>query len=88
MIVHLNGLPGVGKLTVARLIAKQLDGYLIDSHTIYNVAFSLTEFQSPEFYSLVKAVRDVAYERIAAIPANIPVIMTNALGQSPWGEEN
>lgn len=88
MIIHLNGMPGVGKLTVARLIAQHLDGRLIDSHTIYNVAFSLTAFQSPEFYSLVRAVRDVAYERIAAMPPDIPVVMTNALGQSPWGEEN
>jgi predicted kinase len=88
LIIHLNGLPGIGKLTIARVIVARLGGYLLDSHAVYNVAFCLTEFRTPEFYSLVRSVRNVAYEQAAKIPANIPVVLTNALWAGSWGQEN
>jgi cytidylate kinase len=67
MILQINGWPGVGKLTVGRIIAKELGGRLLDNHTIYNPAFALTEFRSPAFYDTVRAVRDVAFQRAAEI---------------------
>jgi hypothetical protein len=88
MIIHLNGLPGVGKLTIARILVARLGGRLLDSHTVYNVAFSLTEFRTPEFYDLVRSVRDVAYSRVATTSVDVPVILTNALGTGPWADEN
>lgn len=89
MIVHLNGWPGVGKLTVARALVARLGGHLLDNHTIYNVAFSLTEFGSPEFFATVRAVRDIAYDRVLELPAGVPVTVTNALWESSaWGQEN
>lgn len=30
MIIHFNGMPGVGKLTIARILAEKLDATLID----------------------------------------------------------
>jgi predicted kinase len=88
MLLHLNGWPGVGKLTVGRIVARQLEGRLLDSHSIYNVAFSLTEFRSAAFYETVRAVRDVALQRAATIPRTIPIVMTNAYADSAWGNEN
>ena len=49
MIIVLNGYPGVGKLSIGRKLARLVDGRLLDIHSIYNVAFALTEFRSPEF---------------------------------------
>jgi cytidylate kinase len=60
MILHINGWPGVGKLTIGKIIAKKLKGRLLDNHAIYNVAFRLTEFRSAAFYDTVRAVRDIA----------------------------
>ena len=40
MIIHLNGLPGVGKLTIARELALRLGAHVLDSHSIYNVALA------------------------------------------------
>ncbi|CDZ46389.1 AAA family ATPase [Neorhizobium galegae] len=88
MIIHLNGWPGVGKLTIARHVSARMGGYLLDNHTIYNVAFAITEFRTPEFYELVRTVRDIAFDRIADMTAAKPVIMTNAYGPSDWGREN
>ena len=88
MILQINGWPGVGKLTVGRIVAKELGGRVLDNHTIYNPAFALTEFKSPAFYDTVRAVRDVAFQRAAEIPNSIPIVMTNAYADTDWGNEN
>jgi shikimate kinase len=46
MIVSLNGWPGVGKLTVGLELADILEGRLLDSHTVFNVAIALTDYCS------------------------------------------
>ena len=51
--------------------------------------FFLTEFRTPAFYDTVRGVRDIAFERVAALPLLTPVVMTNALtAESTWAEEN
>lgn len=88
MIIHLNGWPGVGKLTIGRLLRDRLGGRLLDNHTVFNVAFALTSFRSPEFYAAARMARDAAYECAAAVPNDVPLIMTNALSNGDWGHEN
>ena len=89
MIVHINSYPGVGKLTIGRALADLIGGKLLDNHSVFNVAFALTEFKSPAFYNTVRAVREIAYRRILDLPSDIPVVLTNWYSQgSAWGEEN
>lgn len=90
MIIHLNGWPGVGKLTIAQLLADQLSGRALDNHSIYDVAFALTEPWTPTFYDTVRAVREIAYRRLAELPPATVVILTNVLFSppDPWGEES
>ncbi len=89
MLVHINSYPGVGKFTIGRALIEQIGGKLLDNHTIYNVAFALTEFRTPEFYDVVRAVRDLAFERVLQLPPDQPVVLTNWYSQgSLWGEEN
>lgn len=88
-LIHLNGAPGVGKLTIARLLRAHLHARLLDNHAIYNVAFALTEFQSPEFYEAVRAVRRAAYNQILQLPKSAPVVLTDAcFADSDWGRES
>ena len=54
MIIVLNGYPGVGKLTIGRELTTLMNGRLLDIHTVYNLAFALTEFKSPEFRDTVE----------------------------------
>lgn len=72
MLIHLNGLPGVGKLTIARNLHPLLGGHLLDNHVVYNPAFSLCELRSPAFYEMVRSIRNVAYEYAATIPTPTP----------------
>ena len=87
MIIHLNGYPGVGKLTVGRILARRLAGRLLDNHAIYDVAFALAEFRSPAWDKLARGVRDVAFQGVEALSAETPVITTNACSNSDWGRE-
>lgn len=89
MILNINGYPGVGKLTIGTIVAERLDAKLLDNHTIYNPAFALTEFKSEAHLRLTRAVRDLCYDQVLALPAGTAVVMTNALmGDSEWGNEN
>lgn len=88
MIIHINGFPGVGKLTVGKLLAAELGGRLLDNHSIYNIALALTEFKSPAYYETLRAVRAIAYQRVLELPAGVPVVLTNAhMSDSDWGNE-
>jgi predicted kinase len=89
LIVHINGYPGVGKLTVGRALAEAIGGRLVDNHSIYNLAFALTEPKSAAYFETLRAVRAIAFRRVLELPPEVPVVMTNAhMIDSDWGNEN
>ena len=88
MLIHINSYPGVGKLTIALALQPLIGGRVLDNHSVYNVAFALTEFKSQAFYDTVRAVRKIAYARVLDLPSTTPVILTNAHSEdSDWGNE-
>ncbi len=87
MIIVLNGYPGVGKLTIGEELISQISGRLLDIHSVYNVAFALAEFKSPEFIEAVEKIESVAHDLILKLPSKIPVVLTTVLaGTSDWGD--
>jgi cytidylate kinase len=89
MIIHINGHPGVGKLTVGRILAARIGARLLDNHSIYNIALALTEFKSAAYYETLRATRTIAYRRVLELPREIPIILTNAhFRDSTWGNES
>ena len=79
IIIHLNGWPGSGKLTVAREVARKLEARLLDNHTLHDVAARLCDRDTAEYWQVYHQVRDVAYQRVRALPSHELIVMTNAL---------
>lgn len=79
VIIHLNGWPGSGKLTVARELARKLEARLLDNHTLHDVASRLCDRHTHEYWELYYQVREVAYKRVRALPPREVIVMTNAL---------
>jgi predicted kinase len=79
VIIHLNGWPGSGKLTVAREVAGRLGARLLDNHTLHDVPGRLCDRGTPEYWDLYYQVREAAYRRVLALPPHETVVMTNAL---------
>jgi len=76
--VHLNGWPGVGKLTVARLLAPRLQARLIDN-LLHDVAIRCAGIDDPARWPLYETVRAAAYQALADRPRSETFVMTNAL---------
>ena len=65
-LVFIYGPPGVGKLSVARELAR-LTGYkLFDNHVSIRCADSVFEFGTKPFFRIVGTIRDVVFEEAAA----------------------
>jgi hypothetical protein len=60
----------------------------LDNQTIFNVAFSLCDFRTPDFFEAVRAIRQVAFTLAGKLPSTIPVIITSAYADTPFGREN
>lgn len=86
LLIHLNGMPGVGKLTIARQLAKQLDAKLIDNHTLHNIPLSI-HGRFGARWDLFYAIRQLAYDAIKTISLETPLVMTNALAHGSKYEE-
>lgn len=87
MIIVLNGYPGVGKLTIGQELISRISGRLLDIHSVYNIAFALTEFKSPEFIETVEKIEAIAHDLIRKLPLEVPVVLTTVLaGRSDWGD--
>ncbi|MET3794424.1 AAA family ATPase [Aquamicrobium terrae] len=79
LIVHLNGWPGVGKLTVGRALADRLGARLIDNHLLHDVAIRCTGLADPGRWPLYEKVRHAAYEALKDRPHADTLVITNAL---------
>ena len=79
MFIILNGYPGVGKLTIGRILADKLNGRLLDIHSVYNVAFALTEFRSADFYYAINTVEDLTDDLINRLSKDVPLVFTTVL---------
>lgn len=48
LVVHLNGWPGVGKLTIGRALAERLNARLIDNHLLHDAAIACAGLDDPQ----------------------------------------
>ncbi len=73
-LVFIYGLPGTGKLTVAREVARLTGFKLFHNHLTVDLAASLFKRGSPEYMEYVRSLRLEAFQRAAQ--ANVDLIFT------------
>ncbi|KPH10090.1 nucleoside kinase [Rhizobium acidisoli] len=78
-IVHINGWPGTGKLTVGRLLAKRLGVRLIDNHMLLNPAEALFARSNPLHASLRGQIRRVVFDHAVRTDPAESFVFTDAL---------
>jgi hypothetical protein len=87
MIIHINGWPGTGKLSIARLLGAQLSGRVIDNHSLLNPADCLYFRTDPNHSQTRKIIRSLVIDLAARLPAQIPIVFTDAFSDSGYEHE-
>lgn len=80
MLIHINGMPGVGKLTVGRMLAEKFGMHLVDNHSLINASYAAGFPHGSEGYlrSLL-GITKVVYSELASNRDVQHIIMTNCL---------
>ncbi|HEV7261069.1 MAG TPA: AAA family ATPase [Bosea sp. (in: a-proteobacteria)] len=84
LIIHINGWPGSGKLTIAREMAREMGARLLDNHTIINPAQVLFDRRDPLHNSLRLALRAAIFDHLCRMKSGTPLILTDALSDDPY----
>jgi hypothetical protein len=71
--VFIHGAPAAGKLTTARALLDRVSGRLFDNHAAIDVARTVFEFGTPEFWQLVQATRVLVLE--SASERGLPLLV-------------
>jgi len=79
LVLHINGWPGCGKLTIARIVAARLNARLLDNHTLLNPAEALFTRDDPLHRALRKSLRETIFRFVAQVPPGVPIVFTDAL---------
>jgi thymidylate kinase len=79
MIIHFNGHGGVGKLTVAKILAAKLDAKLIDNHVVLDLVVSSVGRGGPKYLSMISKLMNVVFDEIAPLTKEKSFIFTNCL---------
>ncbi|MGB3556871.1 MAG: AAA family ATPase [Jannaschia sp.] len=81
-VVHICGWPGSGKRTIGKALCRRIGGRLIDNHLILDAAAALFKRGTRESSDLRETLRQVLYDAARTLPAEVPLILTDALSDS------
>ena len=88
-LIYLIGFPGVGKLTVARIVCARIGAKLVDNHLINNPIFSvigadgLAPIPEPAWDN-IQVIRRIVLDSIVNIaPTSFSFVLTNVLFDKP-----
>lgn len=70
-LIHINGFPGTGKLTIARILQQLLgpQGRLVHNHLLINPADAVLHRTEPGYQDLRRAIRAAVFTSLADAPS-------------------
>ncbi len=78
MIIHLCGMPGVGKLTIAKQLKEILSARLIDNHLFVDLATSICD-RDADYIGFLREITDASFSKLADRKKDSCIIFTNSL---------
>lgn len=82
-LIHLCSWPGAGKYTIGRALAEQIGGRLLHNHLALDPANALYDRSDPRHAPFRVELRELIYQEAEELPANVPIIVTDALEETP-----
>lgn len=82
-MIHIGGWPGAGKRTIGRIVADRLGGRLIDNHVMLDAARAIYARGTPQSAALREELRDLILSHARKLPADVPLVLTDALADEP-----
>lgn len=80
-LVYIHGAPAVGKLTVAKEVARLVPAKLFDNHASIDLARTVFELGAPGFWSLVESTRILVLE--ASAKEDVPIVLMTSCYSDP-----
>jgi len=81
VIVHLNGMPGVGKYTVAKRLRDILPARLIDNHLIIDLVEGICGGRTRDYARMLATITGIVYSLIVQTSADGIILFTNSLAK-------
>lgn len=78
MIIHICGMPGVGKLTIARHLKEMMQARLIDNHLLIDLAKSICD-RDEDYIPFLNEITAISFSKLAERKKDKCIIFTNAL---------
>ncbi len=82
-VIHIGGWPGAGKRTIGRIVANRMSGRLIDNHIMLDAARAIYARGTEGSLQLREEVRAVIMSHARKLPADVPVVLTDAVAKEP-----
>ncbi|MEM9670927.1 MAG: nucleoside kinase [Pseudomonadota bacterium] len=79
IIIHINGWPGVGKYTIGKNVAAQLNARFVPNHSICAPANCVADFGTPTFFEMARQVRALVFEQMIKAPSHERFVLTSVL---------
>ncbi|HAG53015.1 MAG TPA: hypothetical protein DCL21_04425, partial [Alphaproteobacteria bacterium] len=78
-IIYFNGMPGSGKLTMAKMVAQKIDARVIDNHKFNNLLFDIKSFNEevPKFvWESIRNIKREIFGLLEVLPQDNDYIFT------------
>ncbi len=78
MIIHICGMPGVGKLAIAKHLKGIMQGRLIDNHALVDLVVTVCD-RDKDYIPFLKEITALVFSKLAQRKKDSCIIFTNAL---------
>ncbi len=79
MLIHFNGMAGVGKKTIATIVAEKIGAHFIHNHDVINAVYAAgCDHGSDDYLEVHSKISEIIYGSLTKSPHIKDIVMTNS----------